>query len=99
MSLRVESTERNFTSRLLSEPYVTVSRHTALGYTFDARNIYQCANKRGLSPRICSSLRAARRFPIRYLLLAHFRRITKQRRSSQTGKQQQESGISAVCAA
>jgi len=40
----------SFTPRLLTEPYVTVSRHTALDHTFDARSKYQCEQLRILSP-------------------------------------------------
>ncbi len=51
MGQEVESAEGSFTPRLLTEPYVTVSRHTALDHTFDARSKYQCANSSGFSLR------------------------------------------------
>jgi hypothetical protein len=38
---KVESTRKTFTSWLLTEPYLTVSRHTALSYIFVALNKYQ----------------------------------------------------------
>jgi hypothetical protein len=68
---QVESARENFTPKLLTEPYVTVSRHTALHYTFDARNNSQCANNLGFA--FLSLLRrlSASFVDIRYLLHAH----------------------------
>ncbi|EOY6755758.1 hypothetical protein ACQCNH_004467, partial [Shigella sonnei] len=46
-NLRVESAGESFTLQLLTEPYVTLSRHTALDHSFDARSKYQWANSFG----------------------------------------------------
>src|SRR5699024_11947569 len=69
--LQVESASGNFTHWLLTEPYVTLSRHTALDYTFDARNKYQCANNRGFSLRMRWSRCSACRVEMRYLAFIH----------------------------
>ena len=42
---RIESAGENFTPRLLTEPYVTLSLHTALDHSFDARSKYQWTNR------------------------------------------------------
>ncbi len=41
--------ERISLPRLLTEPYVTLSRHTALDHSFDARSKYQWTNSFGYS--------------------------------------------------
>ncbi len=45
LSRRVESAGENFTPRKLTEPYVTLSPHTALDHSFDARSKYQWTNR------------------------------------------------------
>ena len=70
--LRVESTKGNFTPKLLTEPYVTVSRHTALDHVFVARSKYQCANRLGFSFFINPNLYSAFLVLIRYFDFIHF---------------------------
>lgn len=67
----VESAEGNFAPRLLTEPYVTVSRHTALDHALVARSKYQWANSVGLSRRAWFNFRSACRTEIRYFDFIH----------------------------
>ena len=73
-NLRVESAGENFTPRLLTEPYVTLSRHTALDHSFDARSKYQWTNSFGYSFLTSVSFRWAFRFESLYLDCIHLSR-------------------------